>query len=108
MVKLWGFDIHTRPSLCQYAAELPKPVWIVMPNVSKVPGCGVVEKGKAGCFLSEERFVVIDGTENRHEANRAIEFLTKGRGGLWWSTVSVRYQVTGTSFREVQLQFILI
>jgi hypothetical protein len=43
IVNLGRLDIHTWPSLRKYAAEFTEPIWVMMPNVPEVPGCGVVE-----------------------------------------------------------------
>jgi hypothetical protein len=43
IVNLGRLNIHARPSLSKYVSKFLKLFWIVIPNVSKISCCGIVE-----------------------------------------------------------------
>lgn len=84
-------------------------LWIVVPNVTKISCCSVVEQSKSRGFFFIQQLVMLDWAENRHEADRTFEVRPKVGGRENRPALGgVRQQNTSALLREEQRQRILV
>jgi hypothetical protein len=72
-------DIHPRPSLHKCRPKRSELFGIMIPNVPKITGSAVIEKGQPRSFLFKQMLDVVDRPQNRNKADGAIETAAKRR-----------------------------
>ena len=72
-IHIGRLDIHAGPSLAYYCAKFLKLLFVVIPNITKIPGSPVVEQCEAGRFSFVQFLIMLNGPKDWDKSNWTIE-----------------------------------